>query len=390
MRGMKTEIPCVLMRGGTSRGPFFLADWLPADPAERDRVLLAAMGSPHALQVDGLGGGNSLTSKVAIVSRSSRPGCDIDYLFAQVSVDRACVDTRPNCGNMLAGAAPFAIEEGLVPARDGETAVRVHNVNTGAVIEAVAQTPGGRITYEGDTRIDGVAGSAAPVRLNFLQAWGAVTGRLFPTGRRQERLDGVPATLIDAAMPMVLMPAASFGLRGDETPQALDGDAALLARLEALRREAGARMGLGDVSASVIPKPVLVSPAAMDAGQACAAIRSRYFTPWACHRAHAATGAVGVAAAFLIPGTVAHDCGGPAPAPGRRAVRVEHPGGAMEIDVALEPDGSGVRTAALVRTARKIMKGTLYVPEVAWPAQRAIHPLQFAAAWPEPAPPQHA
>ena len=183
---METIIPCVLMRGGTSRGPFFLADWLPADPAERDRVLLAAMGSPHALQVDGLGGGNSLTSKVAIVSRSRRPGCDIDYLFAQVSVDRASVDTRPNCGNMLSGAAPFAIDEGLIAAADGETSVRVHNVNTGAVIEAVVQTPGGRLTYEGDARIDGVPGAAAPVRLNFLDAWGALTGRLFPTGQRQD------------------------------------------------------------------------------------------------------------------------------------------------------------------------------------------------------------
>ncbi|WYX51624.1 PrpF domain-containing protein [Achromobacter xylosoxidans] len=169
---METIIPCVLMRGGTSRGPFFLGDWLPADPAERDRLLLQAMGSPHALQVDGLGGGNSLTSKVAIVSRSTRPDCDIDYLFAQVSVDRASVDTRPNCGNMLSGAAPFAIDEGLIAAADGETSVRVHNVNTGAVIEAVVQTPGGRLTYEGEARIDGVPGAAAPVRLNFLDAWG--------------------------------------------------------------------------------------------------------------------------------------------------------------------------------------------------------------------------
>ncbi|MGH8815018.1 MAG: PrpF domain-containing protein, partial [Achromobacter pestifer] len=228
---METVIPCVLMRGGTSRGPFFLGDWLPADPAERDRLLLIAMGSPHALQVDGLGGGNTLTSKVAIVSRSTRPDCDIDYLFAQVSVDRATVDTRPNCGNMLSGAAPFAIDEGLVPARHGVTPVRVHNVNTGAVIEAVVQTPGGRLTYEGDARIDGVEGAAAPVRLNFLDAWGAVTGKLFPTGCRQEQVDGVAVTLIDAAMPMVLMRASDFGLRGDETPAQLDGNAGLLARL---------------------------------------------------------------------------------------------------------------------------------------------------------------
>ena len=356
---METVIPCVLMRGGTSRGPFFLGDWLPADPAERDRLLLAAMGSPHALQVDGLGGGNTLTSKVAIVSRPSRPDCDIDYLFAQVSVDRATVDTRPNCGNMLSGAAPFAIDEGLVAARNGVTPVRVHNVNTGAVIEAVVQTPDGRLTYEGDARIDGVAGSAAPVRLNFLDAWGAVTGKLFPTGLRQEIVDGVAVTLIDAAMPMVLMRASDFGLQGDETPAQLDGDTALLERMERIRRKAGMRMGLGDVSHSVVPKPVLLAPAGL-AG--VLALRSRYFTPGACHRAHAATGAVGVASAFLMPGTVAHDCSGPAVRAGFRKVRIEHPSGAMDIDVELDPAQGVVRAAGLVRTARKIMKGLLYVP----------------------------
>lgn len=358
---METVIPCVLMRGGTSRGPFFLGDWLPADPAERDRLLLIAMGSPHALQVDGLGGGNTLTSKVAIVSRSTRPDCDIDYLFAQVSVDRATVDTRPNCGNMLSGAAPFAIDEGLVPARQGVTPVRVHNVNTGAVIEAVVQTPGGRLTYEGDARIDGVAGAAAPVRLNFLDAWGAVTGQLFPTGHRQERVDGVAVTLIDAAMPMVLMRAGDFGLRGDETPAQLDGNAGLLERMERIRIEAGARMGLGDVSDSVIPKPVLLAPGE-PAGMGPLALRSRYFTPRACHLAHAATGAVGVASAFLMPGTVAHACGGPAVQAGYRTVRIAHPSGQMSIDVELDPASGTVRAAGLVRTARKIMKGLLYVP----------------------------
>lgn len=359
MASMETVIPCVLMRGGTSRGPFFLGDWLPADPIERDRLLLAAMGSPHALQVDGLGGGNTLTSKVAIVSRSTRADCDIDYLFAQVSVDRATVDTRPNCGNMLSGAAPFAIDEGLLKASDGVTSVRVHNVNTGAVVEAVVQTPGGRLTYEGDARIDGVPGAAAPVRLNFLDAWGAVTGKLFPTGLRQERIECVAVTLIDAAMPMVLMRASDFGLQGDETPAQLDGNAALLERIERIRLVAGARMGLGDVSDSVIPKPVLLAPSSAASGLA---LRSRYFTPRACHRAHAATGAVGVASAFLMPGTVAHECGGPPVTAGYRTVRIEHPSGVMEIDVELDKDSEVVRAAGLVRTARKIMKGLLYVP----------------------------
>lgn len=354
---METIIPCVLMRGGTSRGPFFLAAWLPDDPTERDRMLLAAMGSPHALQIDGLGGGNSLTSKVAIVSRSSRPGCDIDYLFAQVSVEQAIVDTRPNCGNMLSGAAPFAIDEGLVRAQDGETVVRIYNINTGATVEAVVQTPDGRLTYEGDVRIDGVTGAAAPVRLNFLDAWDTITGRLFPSGVRSEIIDEVRVTCIDAAMPMVLMQAQDLGVRGDELPAELDANTALTARIEAIRLNAGQRMGMGDVSNSVIPKPVLLSR-----GATPMSIRSRYFTPRACHRSHAATGAVGVASAFLMPGTVAHALGGTAVQTGVRRIRIEHPSGAMDIDVSLDPDTQQVCGAGLVRTARKIMKGMLYVP----------------------------
>ena len=307
------------MRGGTSRGPFFLADWLPADPAERDRLLLTAMGSPHALQVDGLGGGNSLTSKVAIVSRSRRPGCDIDYLFAQVSVDQASVDLRPNCGNMLSGAAPFAIDEGLLAANDGVTSVRVHNVNTGSVIEAIVQTPGGRLTYEGAARIDGVAGTAAPVRLNFLDAWGAVTGGLFPSGQRQDDIDGLRVTLIDAAMPMALMRAGP-GARGDETPAELDANPAPDGADRGGAPGGGPTHGAGRC-------PRQLQARAAGAGRAAMALRSRYFTPRSCHRSHAATGAVGVACAFLIPGTVAHGFGGPEPAAGSRGVRIEHPSG---------------------------------------------------------------
>jgi hypothetical protein len=345
------------MRGGTSRGPFFLADWLPSSTAERDRLLLAAMGSPHTLQVDGLGGGHTLTSKVAIISRSERPGCDIDYLFAQVSVDKPVVDTRPNCGNMLSGSAPFAIEQGLVPARDGETRVVVYNVNTGSTIEAVVQTPGGQVSYEGDARIDGVAGTAAPVRLNFLDAWGSVTGALFPTGQRIDLIDGLRVTCIDAAMPMAIMLASEIGVRGDETPEELDGNRPLMERIERVRREAGRRMGLGDVSDTVIPKPVIVSPAGKPL-----ALRSRYFTPLACHRAHAATGAVGVASAYLIPGTVAHACHGPAPEAGARRVRIEHPSGGMDIDIELDPGNWVVSKAGVMRTARKILSGELRVP----------------------------
>ena len=360
---MSYHLPCVLMRGGTSRGPFFLADWLPTDPAERDRTLIAALGSPHELQIDGLGGGNSLTSKVAIVSRSAHAGCDVDYLFAQVSVDEARVDTRPNCGNMLAGVGPFAIEQGLVPpSGTGDvTRVRVYNVNTRSRIDVQVQTRGGQVHYEGDVRIDGVQGTAAPVLMNFLDAWGAVTGQIFPTGQRIDTIHGLAVTCIDAAQVMVLVRAADLGLRGDETPAELDADTALLARLEALRCEAGLRMGLGDVSGSVLPKPVIVSP-----GTAPGSTVSRYFTPRRCHRSHAATGAIGVAAATVLPGTVASDPRSEAGS-GTRRVEVLHPAGRIHVDVELAAvDGHPTLVqAALVRTARKILEGTLFVAEAA-------------------------
>lgn len=350
------KIPCVLMRAGTSRGPFFLGDWLPQDPQERDRVLAGALGASEPLHLDGVGGGSTLNNKVAIVSRSSEPGCDLDYLFAQVSVGQPVVDTRPNCGNMLSGVAPFAIEQGLIPATGDETTVRIHNVNTGAKIDATVRTPGGRVTYDGDTRIDGVAGTAAPVLLNFLDAWGAVTGQLFPTGERLEVIEGVRVTCIDAAMQMVLMNAQDLGVAGTESPQELDASKDLMTRIERIRLEAGRRMGLGDVTGSVVPKPVIVSPS-----QDPASIVSRYFTPHRCHSSHAATGAIGVATAFALPGTVASGIGRE---PGRHVLSILHPSG--RIEVGLEISGSGadarVEKAALVRTARKILTGELYLP----------------------------
>lgn len=363
---MSFTLPCVLMRGGTSRGPFFLADWLPRDTAARDKALIAALGSPHELQIDGLGGGNSLTSKVAIVSRSAHADCDVDYLFAQVSVDEARVDTKPNCGNMLAGVGPFAIEQGLVGASDGPTTkVRVFNVNTGARIDLQVCTAGGHVRYEGDVRIDGVQGTAAPVLMNFLDAWGAVTGQMFPTGRRVDILQNLEVTCIDAAQVMVLVRAADLGLSGSETPAQLDANADLMLRLESLRREAGHRMGMGDVSQSVLPKPVIVAPGALPGS-----IVSRYFTPQRCHRSHAVTGAIGVAAAMVLPGTVASDPNTRATA-GVRRVEVQHPAGRIHVDVELSMEAGECTLvqAALIRTARKILQGTLYVPDSALLAQ---------------------
>ena len=303
-----------------------------------------------------MGGGSTLTSKVAIVSRSSQPDCDVDYLFAQVGVGQQSVDTRPNCGNMLSGVGPFAIEQGLVAARDGETVVRVYNLNTRSRIEVTVQTPNAQVRYDGHARIDGVAGTAAPIHLNFLDAWGAVTGSVFPTGQRIDVIDGVELSCIDAAMPLMILRANDLGVTGRETPAVLDAHPGLLDRLEHLRRQAGELMGLGDVSNSVIPKPVLVS-----AGDSAHSITSRYFTPRRCHASHAVTGAIGVATAFALPGTVAS---GPARAPGAHDIVVLHPQG--RIDVAVLLDGVGpqarVQRAALVRTARKILQGDLHVP----------------------------
>ncbi len=354
---MSKTIPCVLMRAGTSRGPFFLREWLPDGDEARDQALIGAIGASDPLQLDGVGGGSTLNSKVAIVSRSSEPGCDLDYLFAQVGVGHRSVDTRPNCGNMLSGVAPFAIEQGLVQAQDGTTRVRVHNVNTGARIDVTVRTPGGRVTYEGDARIDGVAGTAAPILLDFLDAWGAVTGQVFPTGQRIDRIQGVEVSCIDAAMPLMIVRAADLGVSGREKPVALDADTALLERIESLRLEAGLRMGLGDVSNSVIPKPVLVS-----AGDSDNSITSRYFTPRRCHASHAVTGAIGVASAFALPGTVAS---GMARAAGCHQLTVLHPAGQIDIEVELSGAGTeiGMQRAALVRTARKIMQGELHLPD---------------------------
>ncbi len=356
MAGMPSNsvrIPCVLMRGGTSRGPYFLETDLPVDPEVRDRVLLTVMGSPHVLQVDGVGGANAQTSKVAIVARATHPDADVDYLFAQVSVDRAVVDIGPNCGNMLAGVAPFAIEAGLVPAADGETSVRIYNRNTRSLIDAVVQTPGGEVAYDGDAVIDGVPGTAAPIKLSFLDATGSKTGKLLPTMRPREIIEGLSVTLIDNAMPMMLVAAADVGLRGNETPAALDSNAGLLARLESMRREAGRRMGLGDVSGLVMPKIGVLSPPCHGG-----TLTSRYFVPDRCHRSHAVTGALCIAVASRLPGTIAHDVAQMEPA---SLVTIEHPSGRIQIDLSFASGGTVTR-ASVIRTARRIFEGSVVVP----------------------------
>jgi 4-oxalomesaconate tautomerase len=355
-------IPCTFMRGGTSRGPYFRLSDLPADPEVRDRVLLAVMGSPDLRQIDGLGGADPLTSKIAMVGPSSQPGADVDYLFAQVAIDKAIVDTSPSCGNMLAGVGPFAIERGIVAARDGETRVMIYNVNTKSRIEAIIRTPEEKVEYEGEAAIDGVPGTAAPIVLNFMDVVGSKTGALLATGKALEEIDGVAVTCIDVAMPMVLMRAKDLGLTGYEGRAEIDGRTDLFRRLEPIRQEAGRRMGLGDVTDKVIPKLGLLAPP-----RAGGSITSRYFTPHRLHAAHAVTGGVCVATACALEGSIA-DGLADLPAGNPRTIRIEHPSG--QIDVRLETSGHGpglqVLSAGVVRTARKLMSGEVFVPARLW------------------------
>lgn len=364
---MQTRIPCVMMRGGTSRGPFLLASDLPSDRQTRDEVLLAIMGSPHEYQVDGIGGAMPLTSKVAIISKSQHPGADVDYLFAQVLVNERLVDTKPNCGNMLVGVGPFAVEAGLVSARDPETMVRIFNVNTESLVESIVQTPEGKVTYEGDAAIDGVPGTSAPVKLNFRSAAGAVTGKLLPTGRALDVIDGVDVSCVDMAMPMILMPAEQLGKTGHESAAELDADRDLYTRMEAIRRKAGEMMGMGDVSKLVVPKIGLLAKPRKGG-----TIASRYFVPYSCHKAHAVTGTVCVASACAIPGTVASRLVTQRRAP-QGVIKIEHPSGmiAIDLDVELDRDPPVIRRAALIRTARRIFDGHVHVPHHVWAGKQS-------------------
>ena len=361
----QTAIPCTLMRGGTSRGPYFKAEDLPADEAVRDQVLLAAMGSPDARQIDGIGGATTLTSKVAIISSSTHSQADVDYLFAQVLIDKAFVDTAPSCGNILAGVGPFAIENGLVNPQSGETAVRIHNVNTNSLIEAVIQTPDGEVQYDGDAAIDGVPGTAAPVILNFSEIVGSKTGSLLPTGRAKDAIAGVEVTCIDVAMPMVMVNATAMGKTGYESKAELDSDTDFMSRLEAIRLQAGQLMGMGDVSGLVIPKFALLAAPRLGGN-----ISSRYFVPTACHAAHAVTGAICVSCCTALKGSVAEGLAVHADGPPPSRCRIEHPSGSIEIALDLshsDESGLTVRSAGVLRTARKLFSGQLYVPSGIWP-----------------------
>ena len=354
-----TSIPFHFLRGGTSRGPYFLRSDLPEDETVLARVLSAVMGGGHPHTIDGLGGGVAVTTKVAMLSASAEEGIDVDYLFAQVNPETGDVDMKPTCGNILVGVGPAAIEMGLVKATDSETKVRIRAVNTGALVEAVVRTPGGRVTYAGGEAIAGVSGTAAPVALNFLDVVGSRTGAMFPTGSRIDVIDGTEVSCVDVAMPMMIARAADFGLTGHETREALEANRALFERMEPLRLKAGALMGMGDVTKSVTPKIGLVAEPRSGGHMAV-----RYFMPWSTHPTLAVTGSQCLAACAIAPGTVAEGIAAPAP-PSPAVIRLEHPAGLMDVtvDYALDGDALDFRSAGVVRTARLIARGEVMVPD---------------------------
>jgi len=359
----QTAIPCTVMRGGTSKGLYFHLRDLPADAATRDAVLLAVMGSPDLRQIDGMGGAHPLTSKVAIISPPTRADADVDYLFLQVVVNEARVDTSQNCGNLLAGVGPFAIEQGLVAAAGEATDVRIHMVNTASISVANVQTPGGIVEYAGQARIDGVPGTAAAIPVDFLDVAGSSCGALLPTGNARDVIDGVEVTCIDNGMPVVVMRAADFGKTGYESPEDLEADGALKARVEAIRLKVGPMMNLGDVTKKTVPKMCLVAPA-----QHGGAICTRNFIPHRVHEAIGVFGAVSVATACVAPGSVAAEVAGIADPEAVTELEVEHPTGFFTVAMSVKIEAGQVKVgrAALLRTARKLMSGEIFVPSKVW------------------------
>ncbi len=359
----QTAIPCVVMRGGTSKGLYFHARDLPAERPIRDAVLLAAMGSPDTRQIDGMGGAHPLTSKVAVIGPATRDDADVDYLFLQVVVEAAEVRDTQNCGNILAGVGPFAIEHGLVTAGDPETRVRIHMVNSESIAVAHIHTPGGAVVYDGEARIDGVPGTAAPVTLDFIDVAGANCGTLLPTGSVSDEEGGVEATCIDNGMPVVIMRAADFSAAGYETPQALESDVTLKEKVESIRLALGPRMNLGNVAGKTVPKMCLVAPP-RDGG----VIATRTFIPHRVHESIGVLGAASVAAACLLPGSVAQKISGQVCASGTHRLDIEHPTGFLTVELDVKVDGPRVQLerSALLRTARKLMQGHVFVPGALW------------------------
>lgn len=362
---MQRAIPYMQLRGGSSKGVYFKTSDLPADEARRNRVVIAAMegmGLGDRRQIDGLGGADSLTSKVAVVSPSQRREADLDYLFLQVVIGGGRVSAGQNCGNILAGVLPFAIESGLFEAQDGKTTATIYMVNGGGLCEVTVQTPNRRVEYAGNATVDGVPGTAAPILCNYLDVAGSATGALLPTGNVVDEIDGVEITAVDNGMPVVVLRAADLGLTGYESKAELDNNDEVKARLEAIRLKMGPKMNLGDVTLKTIPKMCLVAPP-KEGGF----VSTRTFIPHVCHAAIGVLGAVSTATACLLPGSVAKDMVRP-PGHGRTLLSLEHPSGEFSVDLDLDVRGKAIkiRKSGAVRTARLISKGELYIPAGIW------------------------
>jgi len=344
----------MMMRGGTSKGAYFLAEDLPADREERDDLLLRVMGSPDPREIDGIGGAHPLTSKVAVVSPSRTDGIDVDYLFLQVVVDQPIVTDKQNCGNILAGIGPFAVERGLVPAGQDETSVRIRMVNTDSIVTATFPTPHGKPRYDGDTAIDGVPGTAAPIVLNFEDDGPGKS--VLPTGNITDVFNGIPVTCVDNGMPVVVVAASSFGKTGYETIAELEADEELNKKVQELRLEAGKAMGLGDVSGTTVPKISLVAPPTAAGGT----ISTRTFIPVRVHESIGVLGAVSVGTAIMLPGAVGSDLA--RTTPGSHRLSIEHPSGALQVEVELDTTTTPpkVLRSGVVRTARKLFDGTVF------------------------------
>lgn len=363
MASSQTAIPCDLIRGGSSRGAYFHVDDLPRRKDVRDRVLAAVMGGPDELQVDGLGGGHPLTSKVAVIGPASRPDADVDYLFLQVTPECGRVVDSQNCGNILAGVGTFAVDHALVEGSEPTTAIRVHMVNSGNLCELIVPTPGGKVTCEGEAVIDGVPGKAAPTICNYLDLAGSMTGALLPTGNARDTIQGIEVSCIDNGMPVVLMLAEDLGCTGKESPTELEGNEQLTRQLESMRLEVGELMGLGDVSDMTVPKMCLVSASRSDA-----MIATRMFIPHACHRSIGVLAAVSVATCCLIERAVGASIA-QVPAGEEKTVDIQHPSGSIRIQLEVdvnEPPENMIRRAGIVRTARLLMRGEVYVPNSIW------------------------
>ena len=341
INGMQLAVPTVVMRGGTSKGLYFLKDDLPQDIAARDRLLLAAMGSPDSLQIDGMGGAHPLTSKVAVVSRSSDSSADVDYLFLQVVVDKALVSDGQNCGNLLAGVGPFAIEKGLMAAAANETTIRIRMLNSGGIAVAQVRTPGGQVTYEGEAAIDGVPGTAAPIMIDFADVAGSNCGALLPSGNAVDEIDGLQVTCIDNGMPVVLLRASDLGKTGHESPAELEDDESLKARIESIRMQAGPLMNLGDVTLKTVPKISLISRAKQGG-----AVATRTFIPHRVHQSIGVLGAASVAAACCISGSVAD---GVTEIVSGGVIDVEHPSGRFTVEIEMSGHGENIEGHCALR-----------------------------------------